>query len=153
MMMWPFKKRPEEYEVLADSIPISTLIRWYLYDMSVEDPNQIVEEFKLMPVSPEGEDKEREDSSERVSNVIPLIAFFQTMAEINGRSIFQVQRKELMAEGMPIEMLEKDKAAMVEFYTNVGFAGIVAAFSSAAQLGLISINGMFTDLDALKGMK
>ena len=40
-------------------IPFTTLIRWYLYDLEVENPNKIAELLGLTPISQEGEEKER----------------------------------------------------------------------------------------------
>jgi hypothetical protein len=153
--VWPFRKKEDEYYegVISEAIPVSTLIRWYLYDMSVDDANDLAKEFNLTPVSSEGDSKEKEDSAERVEDIMPLMPFVQMMSQINSKSIYHIQRKELISQGMAVERLDDEQETMIDFYENVSFAAIVASFSAAAKLGLITVNGTFTDVSPLKGLE
>ena len=69
-----------EEGVTAGILPLSTLVRWYLYDMGVVDKEKIAQELELPPISSEGIEMEEMDSVQRMSRVAPFIAFAQQLA-------------------------------------------------------------------------
>jgi len=52
----------DEYVVRRVDIPVSTIVRWYMYDTSLYDENDLAELIGLNRVSQEGHVKEQEDS-------------------------------------------------------------------------------------------
>ena len=36
-----FFNREPEFEIVRNDIPMSTVLRWYLYDTGIENPNEI----------------------------------------------------------------------------------------------------------------
>jgi len=76
--IWKRNKAPRLVaEISQDKVPLSTLIRWYCYDLGIEDVNDLVKAFSLMPVSQEGEDFEKEASERRIDAVVPLMPFIE----------------------------------------------------------------------------
>jgi hypothetical protein len=133
---------PKEYGK-AIKVPITTLFRWYLYDITGEDANKHAELFKLFPVSKEGDDKELEDSEERLNKLVYLIPFIKLYADMNASLTFDTHRKEMLKRAnLSEEMLNSSAEALKEFYSNMTFNGIVAVLSSAAELNLITLNGI-----------
>ena len=41
-MVW-FKRKKAEYEIISNEIPMSTILRWYLYDTGLDDANKLAE--------------------------------------------------------------------------------------------------------------
>lgn len=146
--MWPFKSnRPPggDDEWVSKSVPISTLARWYLYDLDVANPNKLAVSLDLTPVSEEGDEKERQDSDVRITRLEGMMPFIHTMADINAKAVFQVQKNELPEEMRKFLSTESPELEqLVKFYESMSFAAILSALSSAAELGLIDVSGRFT---------
>lgn len=145
--MWPFLYSGED-ENEVDKVPLSTLFRWFLYDMDVENPNEFNEVFNLTAVSEEGDEKEREESDKRTERLAPLFAFLSLYASMNAQYTYETQKEDIKA--MPEiseEDLEKESEVIKMFYRNVSFAGIMGAFSTALELKLIKLNGTFTGIE------
>lgn len=146
--MWPFRpNRPDgdDDEWVSKAIPITTLARWYMYDVDVKDANKLAVALDLTPVSEEGDEKERQDSDVRIRRVEGVMEFINTMAEINAKAVLQVQMAELPPE---LQAFLKSGPAELEqllkFYESMSFAAILTSFSSAAELGIIDLSGRFT---------
>lgn len=141
-MKWKFWKRNKAPRLIAeisqDKVPLSTLIRWYCYDLGIEDVNDLVKAFSLMPVSQEGEEFEKEASERRIDAVVPLMPFIDMIASINAKAISTIQLQDFKNE----EVLEADldPEIMEGLYRQVSFAAVVAAFSAAFELGLANEN-------------
>lgn len=136
-MSWKFWRKDDdefETEVLNEQIPLSTLIRWYCYDLGVEDANDLFRAFDLMPVSQEGEEYEIDQSFDRIKEVDPLLPFFEMIAAINAKAISTIQ---LQDAGDDAVLQEGDKDLMEGLYRQVSFAALVAAFSTALELGFL----------------
>lgn len=147
--MWPFgsnkRSNDDDDDWVTKSIPVTTLARWYLYDVEVNNPNALAVLLDLTPVSEEGDEKERQDSEVRVDRLYNIFPFIKTMAEINAKAVFQVQRAELPEE--LTKLLNPNSPEMeqlIKFYEHLSFAAIMSAFSSAAELGLVELSGKFT---------
>lgn len=139
--MWKFfrKRRKEpmyKLEVTKEAVPMSTLIRWYCYDLGIEDVNDLVKEFNLMPVSDEGEQYETDESGRRMENIIPLLPFLDMMSRINAKAVSTIQFEDVDAS--ELEGLDTD--VMEAIYGQISFAALTAAFSSAIELGLVYRN-------------
>lgn len=135
-------------DVVVDSVPITTLIRWYMYDLEIKDTNKLAEAFSMMPVSEEGDEKEAQDARARMSKVMPLIPFLEVCSGINAKAIITLQEEELIKMGMTLEQIENEKEFLNLFYQNVSFAALVSTLSTAIELGLLVVNGTLTDVGA-----
>jgi hypothetical protein len=136
-MRWKFWKRnqPFNFKVSSEEIPVSTILRWYCYDLDIEDTNNLVTEFNLIPVSEEGEEHERKESDERMKEVTQFFPFFDLMSEINSRAITALQLKEL-----PTEMQEVGPEVLELMYKHVSLSALISSFSTAIALGLVHSN-------------
>lgn len=148
--MWPFNpsNESEDEDWVTKAVPVTTLARWYIYDMDAKNTNKLAVELDLTPVSEEGDEKERQDSDIRVDRVMALGAFFATMAEINAKAIMQVQKSELPPQvQVAFEKHSHELEQLLYFYQSMSYAAIFSAFSSAAELGLVEISGRFTSTE------
>lgn len=142
--MWGFfRKREKEPdfkgEIVEEAVPMSTLIRWYCYDLGIDDVNSLAKQFGLFPVSEEGEEFEYEASDKRMDNIYPLLPFLDMMAKINAKAVHTIQFEDLGPEEKAnIEGL--DTEVMEIIYSQISFAALTAAFSAALELGLVSRN-------------
>lgn len=147
--MWPFddEEVPEESSKSVEKIPLSTLFRWYMYDNNISNPNAHINVFNLNAVSEEGDEKERQDSQKRLEELEPLVPFLELYADINAEYIMDGEKSKLL------EILKADEKditteieALKESYRDITYAGLVAAISSALELGLIELNGIYTNI-------
>lgn len=151
--MWPFNPADDadDESWVTREIPITTLARWYLYDMDVKNVNKLATTLDLMPVSEEGDEKERQDSNTRVDRIEDLIPYISIMSEINAKAVIQVQQNELPASvRRAMQHHSAELEQLLLFYQHMSFAAIFSAFSSAAELGLIDISGRFTSTTSFK---
>lgn len=143
-MTWPIEQDPDDE---VHQLPLTTLFRWYLYDMEATDPNKSAEIFDLMPVSQEGDDKEREDSEIRLYNIEPLMSFINLYSNMNAEYIFETQKLDLLKmPNVSEEMLENEINKLKALYSTITYAGLTTAISAAVELRLISLNGTFTGI-------
>ena len=133
-MSWKFWKKDEEPKIYSDQIPLSTLIRWYCYDLGIEEPNDLFRAFDLMPVSKEGEEYEMGESETRVDEIMGLLPFFEMIAAINAKAISTIQLQDIETE----DVSEIEPKLMEGLYQQVSFAALVAAFSAALELGFLN---------------
>jgi hypothetical protein len=102
---WPFGKEDNGDGEEVTKVPLTTLYRWYMYDMSVDSPNKYLDIFGITPVSEEGDDKEREDSDIRTDNITPLIPFLNLYSNMNAQYVFEMQKEELLSmPGMTLNL-------------------------------------------------
>ena len=133
-MSWKFWKKEDKPQVYSNKIPLSTLIRWYCYDLGIEEPNHLFRAFDLMPVSEEGEEYEMGESETRVDEIVGLLPFFEMIAAINAKAISTIQLQDIETE----EVSEIEPKLMEGLYQQVSFAALVAAFSAALELGFLN---------------
>ena len=133
-MSWKFWKKDNEPKIYSDQIPLSTLIRWYCYDLGIEEPNDLFRAFDLMPVSKEGEEYEMGESETRVDEIMGLLPFFEMIAAINAKAISTIQLQDIETE----DVSEIEPKLMEGLYQQVSFAALVAAFSAALELGFLN---------------
>ena len=133
-MSWKFWKKDDEPQIYSNQIPLSTLIRWYCYDLGIEEPNHLFRAFNLMPVSQEGEEYEMGESETRVDEIVGLLPFFEMIASINAKAISTIQLQDIETE----DVSEIEPELMESLYRQVSFAALVAAFSAALELGFLN---------------
>ena len=133
-----FKKRDEDYEVFTRDIPLSTILRWYIYDTELGEPNDVVEIMGLNRASEEGDEKEREDSDMRLDNIGYLMPYLTAMADIAADVITGVQVDEINKDNPGnSEEIERELDTMRVLYKVVSLSAIMGAFASAMEIGLI----------------
>ena len=142
-MTWPI---PED-DGKVHKLPITTLFRWFLYDVAGEEANDYISVFNLSSVSSEGHEKELEDSEARlieISSLTPLISLY---ADMNAKHSFDIQKSELLkVKGVTEDMLESSSSGLTDFYSQMTFNGIMAMLAAAVELDLIELNGTFTGI-------
>lgn len=147
-MAWKFwKKREEDHSKIITEIPLPVLARWYFYDAGLDEPNKLSELMGMMPVSIEGGEKEEEESDARLLNVLPLIPFLETIADINARAITELQF-DVYTKNQDIdpEQLSHEKVHIEEMYCQVGYSALLSAFASGLELGIISTDTVKGDI-------
>ncbi|CAB4129606.1 hypothetical protein UFOVP115_60 [uncultured Caudovirales phage] len=128
-------------------LPISTLYRWFLYDISGEDAKKSFTLFELSPVSEEGDEKELEDSEIRLTEVTPLLPLVKMYADMSAKYTFDIQKEELLkAKGVTPSMVESSSKTLKEFYSSMVFNGLLGMLAAAVELELIELNGTFTGI-------
>ena len=144
--MWPFIESDDGDEEIG-KVPVSALFRWFLYDVASDDANSYATTFNLSAVSPEGDEKERNDSDDRVDKINPLYSFLSLYATINAQYTFEAQKDELLKlPGINASVLDSEGDAIKNFYRNMTFAGLLSSYAAAVELGLVKLNGSFTGL-------
>jgi hypothetical protein len=128
-------------------VPISTLYRWYLYDMEITNREVLAATLELPPISEEGMQMEQSDSLDRMSIVQEYEPLVKIISEVNGYIISTIQQEnlhhsfeELFPNANP-EEIKKIQAAQedaVEFLDQVGFAAGMFLLSVGFKLGLIT---------------
>ena len=144
-MTWPISDNDGYYKM--QKLPVTTLYRWFLYDVSGDDAPNDFGLFHLSSVSEEGHGKELEDSETRLTTIAPLLPLIKMYADINATYSFNIQRAELLkAEGVTPEMLDSSSKSLKQFYSSMAFNVILAVLSSAVELEILELNGTFTEI-------
>ena len=129
-------------------IPLTTLYRWYMYDMNVDNPNQHLDVFDITPVSEEGHEKELEESGLRTDKIGPLLPLINLYASMNAQYVFEMQKQDLIEAGLiTVEKLENDKGSLKQLYKQITFSGLLTMLSSALELGLVHLDSSQIDID------
>ena len=129
----------DEYVVHRVDIPVSTIVRWYMYDTSLYDENDLAELIGLSRVSQEGHVKEQEDSDNRLLAIQQYMPFLEQMAEISANILTTIQLKEIddseelsaLADGMPTEIMHS-------LFKAVALSTLVGTFSVGTHLQIIN---------------
>lgn len=133
-----FKKKDDNYQIFTRDIPLSTILRWYIYDTELGEPNDVVEVMGLNRASEEGDEKEREDSEVRLDNIGYLMPYLDSMADIAADVITAVQVDEITKDNPDnVEEIERELGTMRVLYKIVSLSAIMGAFASAMEIGLI----------------
>lgn len=151
-MKWFKRKKnaPTEIEFLRKELPLSTLLRWYIYDSGLGEPNDLATLLGLNPVSDEGEEMENADSDMRMKRIEFIMPFLHTIAEMGADVIVSLQVDEIRKENPDnTEEVDKEENLMRLMYKMVGMSALVGAFSSAMEIGLIA-PGELLDADLVE---
>lgn len=142
-----WKRKDNEPERFTAEIPMAVIARWYFYDAGLEEPNKLANLVGMMPVSVEGDEKEEEDSDQRLLKIAPLVPFIETITEINARSITELQFDHYITSGqLDPNDLKDEKEHIEELYRQVGYSALVSAFASGIELGIISTDTVQGDI-------
>jgi hypothetical protein len=139
-MTWPINHDgDEEYEI--NKIPITTLFRWFLYDVNSDDAHKYSQLFHLTPVSEEGDAKEQADSDIRVENIADIVPLLTFYANATSEFAFNLHREKLInLDGVTDDMIDSSEEVFKEFYYNMVFAGLLGTFSAMNALDIIKLN-------------
>lgn len=129
----------EEYVVHRVDVPVSTIVRWYMYDTSLYDENDLAELIGLSRVSQEGNAKEQEDSDNRLEAIEQYMPFLDQMADISANILTTIQLKEIsdseyltsLAEDMPTEIMHR-------LFKAVALSTLIGTFSIGTNLQIIN---------------
>lgn len=148
-MFWRKSEPKIEFHYDSQEVPTSTLLRWYLYDVGVESPNQIATAIGYTAVSAEGEEMERRESMERLCAVQPYKSFIELFSGITGEVMSHTLSSMMDEPDTDDEELTAEKRELVaEVYARVAQLTLIPAFSAALQLGLMVNPGTYTgDID------
>lgn len=137
-MKWFKKKKHDPDEIITNDVPVSTLVRWFLYDTSLVDPNDAAHLVGLTRVSDEGDAKEVQDSEDRLAEIDELIPFLSAMSEISSTALANIQAAQIMEDDPDAgEKIMEDIGAMQSMYQVVALATLINTFSTAIKLGII----------------
>lgn len=139
-----FKKKDEDVFVFPDKeVPASTVVRWFIYDTSLDDENEIAQLLGLTRVSEEGDAKEREDSDYRLSAIKELFPYIDHMSELSAEIVTLIQLQSIEnSKGADLEeakeQLLEDLAVMKLMYKAVAASALLGGLSIAMRLGIIN---------------
>ena len=137
--------RHDEEDGALTKVPLSTLYRWFMYDMHTDEPNRHVDIFNLTPVSDEGDDKEREDSETRTGRLDGLLPFLNLYANMTAQYIFEMQKSEIGAlSDLVKDKVDKEADEIMRFYRQIAMSALITTFSGALELGVVHGEGTLT---------
>jgi len=150
-MSWKFWKRSKEVikdvefsiETESPVIPMSTLFRWYCYDMDITNPNKIAAQLGLSGLSEDVEEMEKEASAKRLDLIVPILPFLQSLAQINSIVVTEFQHENIKSK-MHLSDEEADDVLETtrEILGQVSMSALIAAFSAALSLGVVLPSGV-----------
>jgi len=140
-------RRFRDEEPKHQEIPFSTITRWSLYDLALDNPNKVAVDLGLNPVSDEGHEKEREDSDARLEQIQPLLPYIEVTAELTARILSSVQLAEIEDMEASVDLNQEDIEIMIAFFKSVALSSLIVAFSSAIELDMIHSNIHTEDYD------
>jgi hypothetical protein len=145
-MTWPISNEGNYSEI--NKIPISTLFRWFLYDVNSDEAPKYASLFNLTPVSEEGNLKEQEDSDIRLENLAELLPLFDFYSDATSEFSFKLHKDKLTKlDGVTDDMINASEEAFKEFYYKIAFAGILSSFSALVELKIIKLNSTHTSIE------
>ena len=148
-MSWPII--PKDDDGQEKSIPVHTLLRWFLYDVSGDNAPDREDVFGLSPVSDEGNQKELEDSEKRLDKIdelLPLLSFYSVKTAEYAFAMHRDSFKSI--PGVSEEMLDASEDALTTFYTNMAFSALLSSFASLNELGIIKVKSVETQIKEVK---
>ena len=95
----------------------------------------------LNPVSTEGDEKEREDSADRIAAINHLAPFFDMVSDLTGTVLSISQINSIKESGLlSEEATDEDIEIIAMFFKTISISALIIAFSSAMRLGMIESN-------------
>lgn len=131
--------KEKEFVVHRVDIPVSTIVRWYMYDTDFDDPNELAELIGLSKVSQEGNIKEQQDSDNRLDAIDQYIPFLDQMAEISANLLTTIQLKEI-SESELLKELSEDMGSdvMHRLFKTIALSTLIGTFSIGTHLQIIN---------------
>ena len=139
-MDWLFGKRRLTENV---ELPVTTLNRWFLYDTGIGNENELAEAIGLIPVSEEGDAKEREDSDMRVDRIAYLIPFMDHISSLTAETVASSQRNAMLEDGANMDDINSDISIVKNVYKAISLSSLLSAFSIANELNFIHADESF----------
>jgi hypothetical protein len=131
-MAW-FKRKKEEYQIISNEIPMSTILRWYLYDTGLDDANKLAEFVGLNKVSEEGDIKEQEDSDLRIGRIRELMPYIDAVSDISAATMAALHQSK--GEGDNLTDEERDATKII--YKAVSMSTLIGALSIGINIGVL----------------
>ena len=145
---WFKRFRKPKYTATQLDIPMTTILRWYLYDTDLYNPNDISELLGLSRVSEEGNTKEKQDSDMRVSDVLSIFPYLESIADISANVLTTIHLKEMHDASSPaLEEFSEEIESMATVYKAVALSTLIGAFSIGVNLDLLHLTGVTSELD------
>lgn len=146
-MNWKFwqKDTGPEFIIETEDVPTSTLLRWFLYDSAIPNPNKHAKALGFNPISAEGEEMELRESIARLERLNPYLEYIALASDISGQMLAETFTDVLSKAGLidPDDPSEDHRDALAELYTTIALSCLVPAFSSALHLGIIVNPGAY----------
>jgi len=126
-------------------IPMSTLVRWYLYDMQVTNGEELAQELDIPLISQEGVEMEQRDSEIRMARVAPYEDFVSGISEINSYVINSIQMKNYEKRFEELrESLDHDESEAIDsiiedsivLFNQISLAASLFTLSAGFAIGL-----------------
>ena len=130
-MAW-YNKRKKKFEVVSTEIPLSTMLRWYLYDTGLAPANSLAEGVGLNRVSEEGDVKEKEDSDLRLSGILELMPFIDSISDMSVSTMLALQESKTNNE-----LSEEEIEASSVIYKAISMSSLIGALSIGLSLGIL----------------
>ena len=144
----PTSEELNDYALNLLGVPMSTLYRWYLYDTAVDEPNKYAVRAGFTPISKEGETLEKNDSTKRLSKILPIKDFLTVMSAITA-DVFGEAVMEVASEVGLIKKeadFEARKDAMKDICITISLAALIPTLSAALELGVLSTEAVAVDI-------
>lgn len=142
-MKWFKKRKGLDFEIISKDVPITSLMRWFLYDTGLIEPNEIASRLNLTPVSEEGDIKEEEDSNNRIEAISDLLPFIELMAQITADVVTAIQVKDIENSLEEQEsQIAHELTVMRQMYKVVALSALLSTFSAAVELDIISTDAI-----------
>jgi hypothetical protein len=119
---------------------MTTILRWMLYDVGVQDDKKLTALIGLTPVSDEGNSKEIEDSEDRLNDIYDILPFAEMISSMSADMIATMHTKDVIAAELVDEIDPQEIEIMKALYKSIAMTATISAFSTGVKLGLIEIN-------------
>jgi len=129
-MAWYNRKK--KLEIVSTEIPLSTMLRWYLYDTGLAPANSLAEGVGLNRVSKEGDVKEKEDSDLRLSGILELMPFIDSISDMSVSTMLALQDSKANNA-----MSEDEIEASSVIYKAISMSSLIGALSIGLSLGIL----------------
>jgi hypothetical protein len=135
-----FRKKKHRIDLIREPIPMTTILRWMLYDVGVQDDKKLTALIGLTPVSDEGNSKEIEDSEDRLNDIYDILPFAEMISSMSADMIATMHTKDVIAAELVDEIDPQEIEIMKALYKSIAMTATISAFSTGVKLGLIEIN-------------
>ena len=132
-MVWFKRKKSAEYEIISNEIPMSTILRWYLYDTGLDDANKLAEFVGLNKVSEEGNIKEQEDSDLRIGRILELMPYIDAVSDISASTMAALHQ----SKGEGDNFTDEEREATKIIYKAVSMSTLIGALSIGINIGVL----------------
>jgi hypothetical protein len=149
---WFNKRKKDVFEGFSPStqietknVPLSTLYRWFLFDVNIDDPNKYAKDAGFTPISDEGVQMELEDSTRRLARVVPFKDFLGIMSSIMSEVFAESVATEALSSGLIDEADDVDKQIDIikDVCISLSMTAMVPTIAAALELGILQVPSNF----------